>query len=51
VAARPGWEAMTAVVDGHVVVMPEDPVISRPGPRIMDGLKALARAIHPELFD
>jgi iron complex transport system substrate-binding protein len=50
VAARAGWAGMTAVVDGRVTVVPEDPVITRPGPRIIDGLEALARAIHPELY-
>jgi iron complex transport system substrate-binding protein len=50
VAARPGWSAMTAVKDGKVMVMADDEVITRPGPRIVDGLEALARAIHPELF-
>ncbi|MGH2402291.1 MAG: cobalamin-binding protein, partial [Candidatus Limnocylindria bacterium] len=48
VAERPGWETMTAVADDRVVVMTEDVVITRPGPRIVDGLEALARAIHPE---
>ena len=47
VAERPGWETMTAVADGRVVVMTDDVVITRPGPRIVDGLEALARAIHP----
>jgi len=51
VAARPGWSAMSAVQNGQVVVMVEDPVVTRPGPRIVDGLEALARAIHPERFD
>lgn len=51
VAARAGWEGMAAVADGRIVVMLDDPVITRPGPRIVDGLEALARAIHPELFD
>lgn len=51
VAARPGWEGMTAVVDGRIAVVAEDPVITRPGPRIIDGLEALARYIHPGLFD
>jgi iron complex transport system substrate-binding protein len=51
VAARPGWSAMSAVQNGRVVVMLEDPVITRPGPRIVDGLEALARAIHPDQFD
>ncbi len=32
VAARPGWGAMTAVVNGDIEVMEEDPVITRPGP-------------------
>ncbi|MBA3688579.1 MAG: ABC transporter substrate-binding protein [Chloroflexi bacterium] len=50
VASRPGWEAIAAVRDGHIVVVADDPVITRPGPRIIDGLEALARAIHPELF-
>ena len=50
VAARPGWGEMTAVKDGRVVIVLDDLVITRPGPRIVDGLEALARAIHPELF-
>jgi iron complex transport system substrate-binding protein len=41
---------MTAVRDGHIVIVLDDLVITRPGPRILDGLEALARAIHPELF-
>ncbi|HEX2141223.1 MAG TPA: ABC transporter substrate-binding protein [Candidatus Limnocylindria bacterium] len=51
VAARPGWEGMSAMQDGRVVPMPEDVLITRPGPRITQGLEALARAIHPEAFD
>jgi iron complex transport system substrate-binding protein len=50
VAARPGWGGMTAVADGRVVPVPEDVLITRPGPRIVDGLEALARAIHPDAF-
>ena len=48
VAARPGWETMTAVENGDVVPIADDEVITRPGPRIVDGLEALARAIHPD---
>jgi iron complex transport system substrate-binding protein len=51
VAARPGWGAMSAVQNGQVVIMLADPVITRPGPRIVDGLEALARALHPDRFD
>jgi iron complex transport system substrate-binding protein len=50
VATRSGWSDMTAVTDGRIVVVLDDPVITRPGPRIVDGLEAMARAIHPELF-
>ena len=51
VAARQGWGAISAVQKGRVMVMLADPVITRPGPRIVEGLEALARAIHPERFD
>ena len=47
VAARPGWDSMTAVTSGSVVVIADDLLITRPGPRIVDGLEALVRAIHP----
>jgi iron complex transport system substrate-binding protein len=49
--ARPGWEVMSAVRDGMVVPFLDDVVTTRPGPRIVDGLEALARAIHPERFN
>jgi iron complex transport system substrate-binding protein len=51
VAKRQGWDGMTAVQEGRVVPLPEDILITRPGPRIVDGLEALARAIHPEAFE
>lgn len=51
VASRPGWGEMTAVVDTRVQPMPDDLVITRPGPRIAQGVLALARAIHPEVFN
>ncbi|MGH2380296.1 MAG: ABC transporter substrate-binding protein [Candidatus Limnocylindria bacterium] len=48
VSARDGWGTMTAVAADRVVIVTEDVVITRPGPRIVDGLDALARAIHPD---
>jgi iron complex transport system substrate-binding protein len=51
VTARPGWGGMSAVHEGHVVPYPDDVVTTRPGPRIVDGLEALARVLHPEAFD
>ena len=51
VAARPGWADVSAVRDGQVVPYLDDIVTTRPGPRIVDGLEALVRAIHPDLAD
>jgi len=48
VAAREGWSGMTAVMDGRIVAV-DDIVITRPGPRLAEGLRALINAIHPEL--
>jgi iron complex transport system substrate-binding protein len=51
VAARPGWGGIAAVDSGAVVPYLDDIVTTRPGPRIVDGLEALARAIHPDSFE
>ena len=50
VRERPGWEVITAVKEGAIFDIDDD-LISRPGPRIVDGLEAVARIIHPELFE
>ncbi len=52
VAVRPGWDVVPAVRDGRVVALSqrEVDVTSRPGPRIVDGLEAVARVVRPELF-
>jgi iron complex transport system substrate-binding protein len=51
VSSRPGWAGLAAVADGRVVPYTDDIVTTRPGPRVIDGLEALARAIHPDRFD
>ena len=49
VAARPGWSNITAVREGSI--RPVNPsLLSRPGPRIGQGLRHMAELIHPELF-
>ena len=48
VKARAGWGGMTAVKNGRIVAV-DDIVITRPGPRIVDGLLALILAIHPDV--
>ena len=46
VAARPGWGGMTAVKGGAIRPV-NDVVVTRPGPRLVEGLRALALAIDP----
>jgi iron complex transport system substrate-binding protein len=49
VATRPGWETVKAVQDGRIYVFDGD-ITSRAGPRIVDGLEMIARALHPDRF-
>lgn len=49
IAARPGWEVIAAVQNEQVYTF-DDNLVSRPGPRMIDGLEALAELLHPELF-
>ena len=49
VGQRPGWEKLKAVT-GKQVHPFDDNIVSRPGPRLVDGLEALAKLLHPELF-
>ncbi len=46
---RPGYKRLAPVISGRVVVL-DDNLVSRPGPRIVDGLTAIARALHPDKF-
>lgn len=46
---RGGWEGVAAVKNGRIGLVDQD-LIARPGPRIVAGLEAVARVIHPELF-
>lgn len=48
VVARPGWNVMTAVKTRAIRPI-DDIVVTRPGPRIVEGLRALAKALHPDL--
>lgn len=50
VLARPGWETIEAVKNGKIFPI-DDNLISRPGPRLVDGLEQLAKLLHPELFE
>ncbi len=43
-AARPGWDQLSAVQNGHVVPLSDD-VVSRWGPRVVDFLKQAAAGV------
>ncbi len=48
-AGRPGWGNITAVREGRIYLV-EDDLISRPGPRCVQGLKELVQILHPDLY-
>ena len=48
VAKRPGWAKISAVTAKAIKGI-DDIVVTRPGPRLVDGLLLLVAAIHPEL--
>jgi iron complex transport system substrate-binding protein len=49
VKARPGWSDVSAVKNNRVYEIDSD-LVSRPGPRIVEGLEMLARLFYPEKF-
>ncbi len=53
VVTRIGWSSITAVVNRNILSVSAElsDQISRPGPRIGDGLEAIARFLHPRRFE
>lgn len=49
VAARPGWGTITAVQNGAIYPVPGS-LFSTAGPRLIDGLEAMATLLHPDRF-
>ncbi len=47
---HPIWGEMRAVREGNIFLINGD-LVSRPGPRIIQGLEEIARIVHPELFE
>lgn len=45
---RPGFENIDAIKNSQVYSLDAN-IVSRPGPRIIEGLKEIAKAIHPEI--
>ncbi len=50
VGARPGWDTLSAVSEKKIYPF-DDNLVSRPGPRLVDGYEALAKLLHPEAFE
>jgi iron complex transport system substrate-binding protein len=48
--ARPVFAELEAVRAGRVIDSIDPDLLSRPGPRALDGLELLARALHPDAF-
>ncbi len=48
-AARPGWENIAAVQSGRVYCI-TDELLNTPAPTLVDGICAIASALHPEVF-
>ena len=46
---RSGWSNLDAVKNKRIYAF-DDNLVSRPGPRLVDGLEQLAQLLHPELF-
>lgn len=49
IGARPGWENIAAVRDNHIYLLDPD-IVSRPGPRIVEALEAMAQVFYPDRF-
>lgn len=50
VKERAGWETLSAVQNEQVYPFNDD-LVSRPGPRLVDGLEALFALLHPEMAE
>jgi iron complex transport system substrate-binding protein len=46
---RPGYSAISAIKTGRVFSL-DDNLVSRPGPRVVEGVREIAAALHPDLF-
>lgn len=49
VVARAGWSGLSAVQNNFIFPF-DDNLVSRPGPRLIEGLELLAKLLHPEAF-
>lgn len=48
-AQRPGYAALDAIKNGRVFQLTDD-LVSRPGPRVVEGVLEMAKALHPDQY-
>ncbi|MDD4238413.1 MAG: cobalamin-binding protein [Desulfotomaculaceae bacterium] len=51
IKARMGWEQIDAIKNNRVNFLPDQDIVTRTGPRVVESLELVAKSIHPELFD
>ena len=51
VVVRPGWSTISAVVNNRIIEVVNTDMFSRPGPRVVDALELVAKALHPDAFE
>ena len=49
VLSREGWQDINAIKNKQVVDVHSDKV-TRPGPRLVEGVEELAKAVYPDIF-
>lgn len=49
ITGRPGYTNLSAVVNERVYLL-DDNLVSRPGPRVVEGIRQIAVALHPDAF-
>lgn len=50
VRGRAGWEQLKAVRSNRIIVVENRDIVHRPGPRVVEGIELLAKALYPERF-
>lgn len=50
ILARPAWQDLDAIKKSRVYTLDSD-MVTRPGPRIVDGLESIAKVLYPDLFN
>ncbi|KAF0208751.1 MAG: cobalamin-binding protein [Actinomycetota bacterium] len=49
IKGRAGYSRLSAVKNGRVVIL-DDNLVSRPGPRVIEGIRQIAKALNPDSF-